>query len=61
MRALENKYLHTARNFTPPPYTGQPNPDLERDFQLYELGTSLSECNKNHVILGPEHMAYRVS
>lgn len=59
MRSLETKYLHTARNFTPPPYTGQPNPDLDRDFQLYELRTSLSECNKKSTP-GLDHVTYRL-
>lgn len=57
MRSLENKYLHQARNFTPPPCTGQPNLNLDRDFKLYEVRTSIEDSNKTSTP-APYHLKY---
>lgn len=59
MHSLETKYLHTARDFTPPPYIDQQKSDIDRNFQLYELCTSISECNKNGTP-GPDNVTLRL-
>lgn len=56
---LQNKYLQTEIIASPPPYTGNPNENLDRDIQSYELQAAIAECKK-HSAPGPDQITYRI-
>lgn len=56
---LTAKYLQTEILSPPPPYSGTPNADLERDIQLFELEAALAECKKTSAP-GPDQVTYKL-
>lgn len=56
---LTAKYLQTEILSPPPPYSGTPNADLDRDIQLFELEAALAECKKRSAP-GPDQVTYKL-
>lgn len=59
LQDLERKYLKTERNFTPPSYTGNPNAELDKKIQLYEVKAAIAESRKSSAP-GLDQVTYKV-
>lgn len=56
LKELEKKYLQTHGGFSPPPYKGNPNPEINKEIHLYDLREAIADSKRDSAP-GPDQIA----